>query len=190
MISAILLAIENEEERLIVSEIFRRYFPYMQSAAYNILKSKEDAEDAAMSAIEKIADDPMKYADYKSSDVQHIIICIVKNKAIDLYRRKQRQNQRFVSTDVFEGNIEEPYEEDVVDMLINEENKQALVKALLELDEKYRDPIILYYNDGLKSAEIAEILGVDKAYVNVLIKRGRNKLKEILVKEGFTYEQK
>lgn len=61
MICEILLAIESEEERSTVENIYLEYFPKMKRLCYNILKHPEDAEDAAMNAIERIADNAEKF---------------------------------------------------------------------------------------------------------------------------------
>ena len=51
--------------------------------------------------------------------------------------------------------------------------------ALMRLEPKYRDVLYLYYCERYKVDEIADILGSKPNTVKSLLKRGREKLKEI-----------
>ena len=59
-------------------------------------------------------------------------------------------------------------------------------KKLLELPKKYRIVLYLYYYEGYKVEEIANILNLKIENVRTLIRRGREKLKLIL-KEEYNY---
>ena len=59
--------------------------------------------------------------------------------------------------------------------------------AVKQLPEKYREVIHLFYQEGYATAEIAEILGRNESTVRSDLKRGRDKLKEIL-KEAYDFE--
>lgn len=49
---------------------------------------------------------------------------------------------------------------------------------LWRLDEKYRMVLILYYLEGFRTGEIAQILGIPEATVRTRLKRGRERLGE------------
>lgn len=49
---------------------------------------------------------------------------------------------------------------------------------LWRLDEKYRMVLILYYLEGFRTGEIAQILGMPEATVRTRLKRGRDRLAE------------
>lgn len=49
---------------------------------------------------------------------------------------------------------------------------------LWRLDEKYRMVLILYYLEGFRTGEIAQILGMPEATVRTRLKRGRARLAE------------
>jgi len=55
--------------------------------------------------------------------------------------------------------------------------------AVKALPEKYRVAIHLFYQEGLKTAEIAQVLDEKEATVRSHLARGREKLKEILKEE-------
>lgn len=57
---------------------------------------------------------------------------------------------------------------------------RALYDALLMLDEKLRTPILLHYIEGYRVEEVARMLGTRPGTVKTRMKRGREKLKELL----------
>ena len=61
----------------------------------------------------------------------------------------------------------------------------GLIECVMSLPPKYRATIHLYYYEGYSVKEIADILGVTVTAVTTRLKRGREKLKEMLLKEGF-----
>lgn len=64
------------------------------------------------------------------------------------------------------------YEEPVVYDECNVEWKEALGT----LEEKYRIPMLLFYGQGYKTAEIADILHIPKSTVQTRLARGRERL--------------
>ena len=60
-------------------------------------------------------------------------------------------------------------------------------EAVRSLPEKYREVIHLYYQEGYKTAEISKILNRKESTIRTDLKRGRERLKEIL-KEVYDFE--
>lgn len=63
----------------------------------------------------------------------------------------------------------------------------TVLAAVQALPDKYRIPLYLYYYEGYKTREIAEMLGERPATINTRIDRARGKLKTVL--GGKTCEQ-
>lgn len=61
-------------------------------------------------------------------------------------------------------------------------------EAVKSLPVTYRETIHLFYREGFKTAQIAEILGEKESTVRSHLKRGREKLREIL-KEAYDFEE-
>ena len=57
--------------------------------------------------------------------------------------------------------------------------------TVINLPEKYRIPIYLYYYEGFSVNEISEMTGTNSSTVRSHLKRGREKLKEILEGDVF-----
>ena len=72
--------------------------------------------------------------------------------------------------------------------ILQDEAKDILRKALLELPEQFRDPLILKYLQGYSYREIAQALDLPESTIETRLYRGRQmlqkKLAPILGKEA------
>ncbi len=184
MLQIILLAVETEEERNTVIQIFEKYYPSIVAKADSILHNVVDAEDAAMNVIQKIASNPSDFLDYESTDTISKIICMTKNEAIDIYRKNKRRNDMMAYNEEFENNIDEE-EDDFLGLIVNQETQMLLVEAIRELEGNYQTAIIMHYSLRMKNSEIAVELGLEYSNVNVILHRARKMLKEIMLAKGY-----
>ena len=79
--------------------------------------------------------------------------------------------------------------DELMEELVAEEKEDLsfVWEAVSQLPENYREVIHLFYQEGYKTAEIANILGRKEATIRSDLKRARDKLKEIL-KEANDFE--
>lgn len=61
----------------------------------------------------------------------------------------------------------------------------TLVPQLMKLKPKYRVVMYLFYYEDYSVSQIAEYLGEKQSTVTTRLSRGRNKLRELLIKEGY-----
>lgn len=132
----------------------------MYRVALAILMNDEDAADAIQDAIltcwEKIT--TLKQEKYFKTWLTRILI----NKCYDI-----RKNREKITS------IEE-YQETGAEEPLNLELKEALS----QLNEKYRAVMVLFYSEGYRTDEIAEMLHIPKSTVQTRLQRGREKLAE------------
>ncbi len=83
---------------------------------------------------------------------------------------------------ILKEEIENTFIEDVEKRFIYQDEKAQLLLAVLEMDSRYKDIIILYYYNDLTISEISRILGISENTVKTRMVRGRKKL-EIKLKE-------
>lgn len=135
----------------------------MYKVAKAILKNDEDAADAMQETVlacwESI--DSLKRDDYFRTWLIRILI----NKCTAIYR----QRQRFVS----EGQVLETaiWEEEYANVEWRE--------FLKNLDEKYRTVIILYYAEGFRVKEIADMLQISESAVKGRLATAREKVEHL-----------
>lgn len=64
-----------------------------------------------------------------------------------------------------------------------EESHLDLFQAVMNLDKKYRVPILLFYYENYSTTEIASILGIPEKTVSTRLFRAKAKLKNYLKEE-------
>ncbi len=79
--------------------------------------------------------------------------------------------------------------DELMDELVSEDKEDLsfVWEAVKALPEKFREVIHLFYEEGLSTKEISEVLGRKEATVRSDLLRGREKLKNIL-KEAYDFE--
>lgn len=186
MISSLLATIETEEEYHAIDQIFRLYHKKMLAIALAVVHNQADAEDAVMTTVKYMCDHPQRFLDYESSKTIGLIYTKTKWTAIDIFRKNQKNSERLAALcENMESSACDTTKEDLLDVLINAENKELLHKALRSLSLDYQIPIVLKYFHQMKSHEIAEFMGLTEDAVDVRIHRGKSMLKERCISMGY-----
>lgn len=110
---------------------------------------------------------------------------IGKNTASDYVRKNSKASE--VPLEKLENMISD--EEDLLRNYIKKEDGRAVRSALSRLPKDYRSAVYLAFFEGFSNEETARITGKSKRQVENLIYRGKLRLKEELIKEGFIYEE-
>ncbi|MBP3458250.1 MAG: RNA polymerase sigma factor [Lachnospiraceae bacterium] len=140
------------------TELMQLYMKDMYRTAIAILMNDDDAADAIQDTILICWEKLWTLREIKLFKTWMTRILI--NKCYDIRKR-------------YENIVEiEVYEEPAV----NDEYNLELKEALSALDEKYRIPMTLFYGQGYKCDEIAEILHIPKSTVQTRLARGRERL--------------
>lgn len=166
--------LDSEEEISKFELIYSTYKKQMYYTANNILKDSHLAEDAVHNAFLRIINNLEKIEDINSHKTKGLIVIIVKNVSIDIYRKnkKERDNTIFIDDlDDING-----YDE------INKNEIGDLEIAISKLPENYKQVFLLKFSHELTDNEISEILDIKSDNVRKRISRGREKLKNILKK--------
>lgn len=132
------------------------------------VKNPEDAadimQDTMLTAFEKIQD--LKEPGYFRTWLTRILI----NKCKDFLDKRSWEI-------AFDEMPEKACSDTALDHLMYEELIQAV-------DEQYRDILVLYYVEGFKAKEIAEVLGMKDATVRTRLRRGRENLMQVYERQS------
>ena len=79
---------------------------------------------------------------------------------------------------------EKKTDEDLLEKILEEENRRMLYKAIRRLETKKREIIQMQYFGGMSQKEIAAVLHITPENVRVLAYRAKKELKKYLEKEG------
>lgn len=137
---------------------------HMLRAAYAVLHSTSDAQDAVQEAFLKLLQKQPTFQDseHEKAWLLRVTINIAKNEA--------KRTRRFA---------DEPPQT----LSAPEETTSDVLRAVQTLPENYRIVIHLYYYEGYSIKEIARLLRLPAATVGTRLRRGREKLKLILEQE-------
>lgn len=166
-----LAMIEGPEERDRFERIYLKYRYLMLHVANNILQNHHDAEDAVHQAFLSVVQNMEKFSDVESPKTRSLIVLIVERKAIDILRKKQREKLLEIKEDILGIEIPIP-------------GNHGLADAMARLPAHYREVLLMRYDNGLTTREIAKILDITESGVRKLLGRAKRVLQDELKKDG------
>lgn len=151
---------KGEKEAFV--ELIEKYKVSFYKAAKSYLTNEEDIadviQDTILSAYEHIGS--LRSGGYFKTWLTRILINNCKNLL--------KERQRYLASDWTEEVIPAP------------EGDRGFYELLEELPEEDRALFLLYYGEGFRIREIAEILEINENTVKSRLQRGRKKLEKIL----------
>ena len=131
-----------------------------------MLKNENDAEDAIQDTFIKYLQKAPFFTDTEHEKAW--LFRVVSNTCLDVLRYQQKH----------------PMEElDLAQYLPAKTEQAEILEVLLELPEKYRLVLILYYVEGYRISEIAEIIRKSPSAVKMRLQKGRKLLEAAYRKE-------
>ncbi|MEK4538324.1 RNA polymerase sigma factor [Peribacillus sp. FSL K6-1552] len=174
---------DKEAFSLLVKDLM----PSAYKTAYLILRSKEHAEDALQNALEGAYISIMK--NKNMTNFKAWFFRIVYSRSIDIYRK----NNRHLHIDIDNHSEEQLIEktESAQQIAIQKENKNEMISHIMKLKREQSVPLLLHYYEDLTVKEISLILNENMNTVKTRMKRGKQKLAEIMGKrKNFSQEVK
>lgn len=170
-----------EERAREMEALYREYRSPMLGIARSILRDDGLAEDAVQQAFLKIFQNFSKIPRGDCNKTRSFFVIIIRNTAIDLYRKRGRE--RVISFEDLEAPLP-AFEAQPEEQLIAAQGAEALTAFLSRLEERYANLLMLRYYHGYHNKEIAEFLGMTQTQVAVGIYRGKQKLQKIMAEGG------
>lgn len=165
-----LAVIDAPDDQIKFEKIYRKYRFLMLYVATKILQNHHDAEDAVHQAFISIIENLKKIIDVDSPKTRSFIVIITERKAIDLLRQNQRRNTLELNEEM--AGIEIPFE-----------IENPIAAAISKLPAHYREVLLLRYDNGFTTREIASMLKITDSGVRKLIARAKKALQAELQKE-------
>ena len=149
-------------------EVMELHTEHLLRLAYFYVQSWDAAEDIVQESFIAFYE---KAAQYKGeASVKNYVRKIVINRCHDYLRRKKRRQLFLPSKHVKSAEQE----------VVLSTEKSTLLHAVMQLNEKHREAIILYYFEELSTVQIAGLLGLNESTVRSRLKRARDELKGYL----------
>lgn len=164
--------IDTPEEQDKFEQIYSRYRDLMYRAAYRILHNPNDAEDAVHQAFVSIIGILQKIVQIDCPETRSLIVLITERKAIDILRTSHAGQTL-------------PINEEVLGLEVPLPGDNGLADALAKLSAHYREVLLLRFDNGYTTAELAKILHLTPSGVRKLIGRAKQALEIILKEDGY-----
>lgn len=135
--------------------------------AFSCLKSRADADDVTQTVLLRLYERDMPFE--SEEHAKHWLIRVTINECKKHWRSPWRRTEDFTE---YAGTLtfDTPHHSDVFD-------------AVMALDPKYRVVIYLYYYEGYRIGEIAQLLHLRSGTVGTRLARARERLKQSLSEE-------
>ena len=184
MLQILLSTIETQEDKLIFEEIYEKYKSVSMRRALKILNGNQfDAEDAFQKAWIQISQNLHKLKSRNEAAVSTYIIKTIEFKALDI-SNENREYQKYLES--AEINPKEYISDDLMYLVCSREQLENIVNVFENMDDKYREIMMLTYLQGFDVKSIAKQLNIKEKTVWTRLYRGKAILIEELKKRGIT----
>jgi len=157
-------------------ELYREYAPAIFRFCRRALPTREDAEDATMEIFMKLRAKLNQYDPTRS--FQAWLYKVAANHCWDILRRRRiRQDKETEDVDTMPLEHPEPSQ---LEKLIEQRSSEEVRKALEKLGARARMALVMRYYSDMTYDEIADALGVRRAFVGVVLLRARHELRQAL----------
>lgn len=161
-------------------DLYREYAPAMFRFCRRALPTREDAEDATMEIFMKLRDKLNQYDETRSFSAW--LYKVAANHCWDLLRRRKIRQDK--ETDDLENVPLEHPDPSQLERLIEQRTSEEVRRALDKLGARARMALVMRYYSDMSYDEIADALGVRRAFVGVVLLRARHELRQALGTTG------
>ena len=144
-----------------------KYMDTVFRVAYGVLRSRTEADDVTQEVLIQLFRSERTFE--SDEHIKNWLIRITVNRCKNVFRSPWYRTEDIAD-----------YENSLV---FPEPESRALFEAVMELDRKYRTPVMLYYVEGYSQKEIAKLLGVPEPTVRTRLFRAKEKLKLKITEE-------
>jgi RNA polymerase sigma-70 factor (ECF subfamily) len=157
-------------------DLYREFAPAIFRFCRRALPTREDAEDATMEIFMKIREKLDQYD--ASRPFSAWLYRVSANHCWDLLRRRKiRQDKETEDLETLPLEHPDPSQ---LDQLIEKRTSEEVRKALDKLGSRARMALVMRYYSDMSYDEIADSLGVRRAFVGVVLLRARHELRQAL----------
>lgn len=163
MLSYYLLLLETDDDQAKFEQLYQTYKGLLFYVANQILHNEQDAEDCVHQAFLAIIENLDKISEVRCPKTRAYVVIIVERKALD-WLRKNRREWAADMEGTFYG-VEIPLPGD-----------GGLADAMASLPANYRELLLLRYDNGYSSREMAKMLGMTHDAVRKQLWRAKQML--------------
>lgn len=182
-------SINNDDQQIELEEIYKAYRKQMALTAFSVVHNKSDAEDAVHDVFLRIASN--NHMDLiqelkNPNDLRNYLLKAAKNSALNIQNRNKVHKDLLSDLDFSEDSEEIPElsDNDFLNRLCTKLEYDALVEAILSLDERYREIMYYHFVMELTVVQAAKLLGKKIPTAKKLLVRGKKLLLTAINNKG------
>ena len=162
--------IESDDDKEKFEEIYTRYRRLMYFVAFKVVQNEPDAEDAVQLAFVSIIENLEKIGPIDSPQTKSYVAIIAEHKAIDILRAKKRVVE---------------WDDNIMGLEVEPPGDSGLADAIATLPGRYRELLLLRYDNGYDTMEIAKMFDMKRGTVQKMIWRAKEMLSKKMAEEGY-----
>src|SRR5580704_16795697 len=160
--------------------LVERYEDKLMRYARKFLRDPDDAKDIVQEVFIKA------YENIQSFDATRRfspwVYRIAHNEFVNAIKKRARGPVLGIDFDVVFPHLTAGETAD--DTAMERDMKKTLEACLDELDPKYREPLVLYYYEGLSYKDMADVLHIPMSTAGVRLARGKSQLQKVAAKKN------
>lgn len=164
-------------EKHLLSQLYQTYGREIYLYLFSLCKNSELAEDLMQETFVKAL---LSLSD-SHKNMRAWLYLVARNSYFNEQKRQKRQliNEESVVQRMAQ-NTQKQQEDDILETVIEQEEKRALYQAMLQLSDRKREVLQLQYFGGFTLKQAAEFLKIAPENARVLSHRAKAELREML----------
>lgn len=163
-----------------IDRVYTKHRNMIYLTAYDILKDTALTEEAVQETVIKL----LRYSDALNEEkeiaTKNYIVRVAKSVSIDIYNRHEKERAEELNDEEI---AQLKAEFDPQEYVITKESVDTIVKAINDMDDKYRLPLLYSRINGHSAEQIADIMGISERTVYSRLKKAKKILAETLKRE-------
>lgn len=187
MLALCLAYLDDANDQRLFEDIYNSYRKQMVTLALSIVGKKEDAEDAISKVFLRIAEKNWDVVrEIKSdTDLRNYLLKATKNTSLNMIKARKRGNMSLDTiSEYYLEETEELSDDSFLEVICNRVEAEKVKKAILQMNEKYRDVLYYHFVMGLTAPETAKSLNQTIAATKKQLVRGKKMLLKMLGIDG------
>lgn len=180
-----IMAIENEDDRNFIGELYKKYYPIMKSKAYEIVRDYSVVDDLINEAFIRLISKIEILRKLECCKRSAYIVYTIRNLSINYSKRRSAASEKLFMglSDDLMGVIPDG-RPSIEDAFTAKEGYIETIKAMERLSKRDRDLLFYKYNLNFADKEISEIMDIPVNNIREYLVRARRRALNILEKEG------
>lgn len=180
---AYLLTLDTQQDKQKLVLLYESYRDSLYYLAYQILHDEGQAEDAVQETFYKVADHLDKIQDV--SQAWGYMSTILRHKIYDGFRKQKKKREICMHHSMLDALDAVEASDTFENHIIDKEEEEYLIQCVKKLSYPYKDVLYLKYYYEYSALEIAAILDKSPDNIRQIAKRGKEKVKQLMIKGGY-----